>query len=57
MAKSASRVLCNIAFGDLVVNFPESRIIDDIDILLPALLDILEDVPFIDFDKSLSWQG
>ena len=24
---------------------------------MPALIDILRDVPFIDFDKSLSWEG
>lgn len=55
--KSASRVHCNIAFGELVVNFPEAHINEAIDVLMPALLDILNDVPFIDFDKCVSWQG
>ncbi|KAF8077714.1 hypothetical protein FPV67DRAFT_1462774 [Lyophyllum atratum] len=53
---SASRVHCNIAFGELVVNFPDDHIKDTIDVLMPALLDVLNDVPFIEFDKCLSWQ-
>ena len=28
-----------------------------VDSLVPALLDILSDVPFIDFERSLSWEG
>ncbi|KIK08174.1 hypothetical protein K443DRAFT_35139, partial [Laccaria amethystina LaAM-08-1] len=54
---TASRVHCNIAFGELVVNFPEAHISNSIDTVMPALIDILRDVPFIDFDKSLSWEG
>ncbi|KAG6889834.1 hypothetical protein C0995_014311 [Termitomyces sp. Mi166 len=53
---STSRVHCNIAFGELIINFPESHIKDSINILMPVLVDILNDVPFIDFDKCLSWQ-
>ena len=56
-AKSTSRVHCNIAFGELIVNFPESHINNNIDVLMPVLIDILNDVPFIDFDKCLSWDG
>ncbi|KAG6909642.1 hypothetical protein DXG01_016424 [Tephrocybe rancida] len=52
---STSRVHCNIAFGELVVNFPDSYINESIDVLMPVLVDILNDVPFIDFDKCLSW--
>ncbi|KAJ6490589.1 hypothetical protein C8R47DRAFT_1122870 [Mycena vitilis] len=53
---SASRVHCNIAFGELVVNFPEVHIANSIDTLMPALIDVLRDVPYIDFDKCLSWE-
>ncbi|GLB34718.1 putative PI3 PI4-kinase family protein [Lyophyllum shimeji] len=53
---SASRVHCNIAFGELVVNFPDDHIKKNIDVLMPALLDVMNDVPFIDFDQCLSWQ-
>ncbi|KAG5645572.1 hypothetical protein DXG03_005710 [Asterophora parasitica] len=53
---AASRVHCNIAFGELIVNFPEENITETIDVLMPALLDVLNDIPFVDFDKCLSWQ-
>ncbi|KAF7295444.1 hypothetical protein MIND_01084200 [Mycena indigotica] len=53
---SASRVRCNIAFGELVVNFPQVHIDNAIDTLMPALIDVLRDVPYIDFDKCLSWE-
>ncbi|KAL0581133.1 Phosphatidylinositol 4-kinase stt4 [Marasmius crinis-equi] len=52
----ASRAHCNIAFGEMVANFPESYITEAIDTLMPVLIDILRDVPNIDFDKSLSWE-
>ncbi|KAE9409758.1 hypothetical protein BT96DRAFT_962286 [Gymnopus androsaceus JB14] len=52
----ASRVHCNIAFGELVVNFPDSHISENIDTLMPVLIDVLRDVPHIDFDKCLSWE-
>ena len=55
--QSASRVHCNIAYGELVINFPESQIKDTIDTLMLTLMDILKDVPLIDFDECLSWQG
>ncbi|KAG6828586.1 hypothetical protein H0H92_007376 [Tricholoma furcatifolium] len=52
---STSRVHCNITFGELIVNFPEDHVKDTMDVLMPVLVDILNDVPFIDFDKCLSW--
>ncbi|KAJ7709476.1 hypothetical protein B0H17DRAFT_1155491 [Mycena rosella] len=39
LEQSASRVHCNIAFGELVVNFPEVHIANAIDTLMPALID------------------
>jgi phosphatidylinositol 4-kinase len=50
-------VHCNTAFGELVVNFPESQIKDSIDTLMFTLMDILRDVPLIDFDECLSWHS
>lgn len=55
--QSASRVHCNIAFGEMVVNFPTVQLDKSIEPMMSALLDILRDVPFIDFDPSLSWHG
>jgi len=55
--QSASSVHCNIAFGELVVNFSDTHINDSIKTIIPVLFDILRDIPYIDFDKSLSWKG
>ncbi|KAK0497081.1 hypothetical protein EDD18DRAFT_1165281 [Armillaria luteobubalina] len=52
----ASRVHCNIAFGELVFNFPESHISERIGTIMPVLIDVLRDVPYIDFDRCLSWE-
>lgn len=52
-----SRVHCNIAFGEVVVNFPEAHIVETLDSIVPVLIDILRDVPYIDFDRCLSWEG
>ena len=52
-SKSASRVHSNIGFGELAVNIPDAHI----ESAVFVLIDILRDVPFIDFDKSLSWTG
>jgi phosphatidylinositol 4-kinase len=52
---SATRAHCNIAFGDLVMHFPDPQISTSIETLMPVLVGMLKDVPFIDFDKSLSW--
>lgn len=51
--QSTSRVHCNIGFGELAVNMPETHIGSAI----CGLIDILRDVPFIEFDKNLSWTG
>ena len=48
---------CNIAFGELVVNFSELHISASINAIMPVLIDILRDIPYTDFDKSLSWEG
>ncbi|KAF8913519.1 hypothetical protein CPB85DRAFT_1299266 [Mucidula mucida] len=53
---SASRVHCNIAFGELLFNFPEAHISERIGSILPVLIDVLRDIPYIDFDRSLSWE-
>ncbi|KAF8579311.1 atypical/PIKK/PI4K protein kinase [Ramaria rubella] len=48
---SSSRVHCNIGFGELAVNMAKSHS----DSTISVLIDILRDIPFIDFDKTLSW--
>ncbi|KAH7879655.1 uncharacterized protein C8R40DRAFT_1200842 [Lentinula edodes] len=53
----ASRVLRNIAFGELIVNFTDAHISENVNTLLPVLIDVLRDIPDIDFDKCLSWEG
>ncbi|KAL1746282.1 hypothetical protein HDZ31DRAFT_3047, partial [Schizophyllum fasciatum] len=53
----ASRVHCNIGFGELVINFPDARVATSYDTLLPTLIGIVKDIPRVDFDKSLYWQG
>ncbi|CDO73608.1 hypothetical protein BN946_scf185014.g78 [Trametes cinnabarina] len=46
-----SRVQCNIGFAELAVNLPHAHVNDTV----PVLIDILRDVPYIDFDQCLSW--
>lgn len=53
----ATRVHCNIGFGELVINFPDGRIASSIDTILPTLIGIVKEIPRVDFDKSLYWQG
>ncbi|KAF6763882.1 atypical/PIKK/PI4K protein kinase [Ephemerocybe angulata] len=53
---TASRVHCNIAFGELVVNFSTPEDGQSLDKVIAVLIDILRDIPFIDFDPSLSWE-
>ncbi|TBU65484.1 atypical/PIKK/PI4K protein kinase [Dichomitus squalens] len=48
---SNSRVQCNIGFAELAINMPHSHVKDTV----PVLVDILRDVPYIDFDRCLSW--
>lgn len=57
VVQSASRTQCNIAFGDLVVSFSNAQVAQSLDTLFSPLLSILNDLPFMDFDKSLSWKG
>ncbi|KAI0362486.1 atypical/PIKK/PI4K protein kinase [Trametes cingulata] len=46
-----SRVQCNIGFAELAVNLPNAHVNETV----PVLIDILRDVPYIDFDQCLSW--
>ncbi|KAF8637362.1 hypothetical protein AX17_002861 [Amanita inopinata Kibby_2008] len=55
MFMSSSSVHCNTAFGDMVVNTSSDYLESHIDLLLPILVDILTDVPRVDFDNHLSW--
>ena len=45
------------AFGELVVNFSDSHISDSVDTIIPVIIDLLFNIPFTDFDRSLSWDG
>ncbi|OBZ65790.1 hypothetical protein A0H81_14348 [Grifola frondosa] len=47
-----SRVQCNIGFAELAVNLPDAHVSDS----LPVLVDILRDVPYIEFDQCLAWE-
>ncbi|KAG8865033.1 phosphatidylinositol-4- kinase, partial [Tulasnella sp. 331] len=49
---SASRVHCNIAFGELAYNVPAAHAAKSVSVLV----DILRDIPFIDFESSLAWE-
>lgn len=53
---SEVRALNTIAFGELIMHYPDERIRDQEDTLTNALLAILRDAPHIDYDRSLSWQ-
>ena len=44
---------CNIGFAELAINLSDEHSADTI----PVLIDILKDVPHIDFDSSLAWEG
>ena len=46
-------IQCNIGFAELAVNMPEAHVEQTI----PVLVDILRDVPYIDFDQCLFWEG
>jgi len=52
-SQSASRARCNIGFAELSVNISATLLQDTV----PVLLDILRDVPYIDFDMNLTWDG
>ena len=44
---------CNIGFAELAVNMPDSLVEDT----MPVLIDVLRDVPHIDFDRCMAWDG
>ncbi|THH29581.1 hypothetical protein EUX98_g4604 [Antrodiella citrinella] len=48
---SNSRVHCNIGFAELAVNLPDAHV----DATVPVLIDILRDIPYIDFDRCFTW--
>ncbi|KAI0086351.1 atypical/PIKK/PI4K protein kinase [Irpex rosettiformis] len=48
---SYSRVQCNIGFAELAVNLPNAHVAETV----PVLIDILRDIPHIDFDRCLAW--
>ncbi|KAF8529176.1 hypothetical protein BU17DRAFT_73353 [Hysterangium stoloniferum] len=49
---STSRVHCNIGFAELAPNIPDCHAGTTVSVLI----DILRDIPHIDFDKTLSWK-
>ena len=51
--QSTSRISCNIGFAELAPNIPESHVTSAVS----GLIEILRDVPYIDFDRTLSWNG
>jgi hypothetical protein len=51
--QSASTIRCHIGYGELAMSLPNSYLSNTV----PVLVDILRDVPRIDFDESLSWAG
>lgn len=52
-SQSYSRVQCNIGFAELAVSLPHAHV----DETVPVLVDILRDIPYIDFDRCLAWDG
>ncbi|KIJ56890.1 hypothetical protein M422DRAFT_238481 [Sphaerobolus stellatus SS14] len=51
MFMSTSRIFCNIGFAELAPNIPETHVTSAVS----GLIEILHDVPYIDFDRTLSW--
>jgi hypothetical protein len=51
--QSASRARCNIGFSELSVNMSSSLLHSTV----PVLLDVLRDIPYIEFDMNLTWDG
>ena len=51
--QSNSRIHCNIGFAELAVNLPDTHVNETV----PVLIDILRDIPYIDFDHCLAWDG
>ncbi|KAI0075272.1 hypothetical protein K474DRAFT_1676500 [Panus rudis PR-1116 ss-1] len=46
-----STVHCNIGFSELAVSLPHAHV----EATVPVLVDILRDIPYIDFDQCLAW--
>jgi phosphatidylinositol 4-kinase len=51
--QSASSARCNIGFSELSVNMSTTLLHSTV----PVLLDVLRDIPYIDFDMNLTWDG
>ena len=51
--QSASKVHCHIAYGQLAVNLPAGHL----ESAIPVLIDILRDIPHVQFEPSLNWTG
>ncbi|KAG8934422.1 phosphatidylinositol-4- kinase [Tulasnella sp. 417] len=49
---SASRVHCNIAFGEMASNMPPEHATKS----TAVLIEILKDIPYIDFENNLGWE-
>lgn len=49
----ASRINCNIAFGQFALSALESHV----ESTVTVLIGILRDVPHIDYERSLAWSG
>ena len=50
--QSASRVNCHIGYAQLAMNLPSVHVEET----FPTLLDVLNDIPDMDFDRSLVWE-
>jgi len=55
--QTVSRVQYNIAYGDMIKYSSPSYIAENAKSLFTTLLGVLNDVPRINFDPSLSWRG
>jgi phosphatidylinositol 4-kinase len=39
------------------MHFPDDQVASTINTVMPVLIDILRDIPYIDFDQNLFWDG
>jgi phosphatidylinositol 4-kinase len=49
----ASRANCHVGFAQVAAKIPESQVAS----VVPVLIDILRDVPRMEFDQCLVWDG
>ncbi|CAL1705565.1 unnamed protein product [Somion occarium] len=49
---SNSRIQCNIGFAELAISLPDAHV----EATVPVLVDLLRDIPYIDFDHCLAWE-